>query len=372
MAVHAAHPGGRDEAVRFLRRAGIGPDDVVSLEPISGGTYNTLFRLRTADGRRLVLKIPPPHNTSGLQYELGLLHGETTYYRALAGLRDVPVPRIVHAAEADAAGAGARLPRRTGGFLLMTECPGASWSELSGELSNEERSGLRRSLGRTLAHVHTVRGSEFGYPAKQSGPLTTGWREAFTRMLHAVLEDAQRYAAWLPLSVQVIRALTDAAAPALDEVTTPVPVHLDLWEGNILITGAAGRRTVSGIVDGERMFWGDPLADFPSLLLFGKAEDDPDLIAGYLATAVGTDLDDAAARTRLALYRCYLYLIMLVETVPRASTQETVSWTHTHAAPALRSALDDLGHRRLGPWDQAQMPSESGNGVPCARSCDEV
>ncbi|HWM39860.1 MAG TPA: aminoglycoside phosphotransferase family protein [Streptomyces sp.] len=343
MAVETGHRAGRpagdpsdhDATTRFLRGAGIDPHHVVSQEPVSGGTYNTLYRLRTVDGSRLILKIPPPEGTSGLQYEHGLIQGEITYYRALAGLTDVPVPRVVHAEPSG----------KSHGPLLMTECPGTSWSELSNELSAGERSTLRHSLGRTLARAHTVTSHQFGYPAQQSGPparRATSWREAFTVMLNAVLEDAERYSAWLPRPVPAIRKLIEPAASALDEVVNSVPVHFDLWEGNILLDGAAGRRTVSGIVDGERMFWGDPLAELPSLLLFGRAEDDPDLMAGYRAVAEGPDLDGTAVRTRLALYRCYLYLIMLVETVPRASTEEVVRETQTHVAPALLDALDSL------------------------------
>jgi hypothetical protein len=45
---------------------------------------------------------------------------------------------------------------------------------------------------------------------------------------------------------------------------------------------------------------------------------------------------DAAARHRLAAYRAYLYLIMLVETVPRGQTGSTAEATeHLMAALSL-------------------------------------
>lgn len=83
----ADHPAGdlpdQDATTRILRGAGIDPRHVVSQEPVPGGTYNTLYRLRTVDGSRLILKVPPPEGTSALQYEHGLLQGEITYYRSL-------------------------------------------------------------------------------------------------------------------------------------------------------------------------------------------------------------------------------------------------------------------------------------------------
>ncbi len=52
----------------------------------------------------------------------------------------------------------------------------------------------------------------------------------------------------------------------------PVLVHFDLWPGNILVERpAAGEARIGGLVDGERMFWGDPLADFVSLALLGES-----------------------------------------------------------------------------------------------------
>ncbi|WP_405616921.1 hypothetical protein [Streptomyces sp. NBC_01508] len=54
------------------------------------------------------------------------------------------------------------------------------------------------------------------------------WRQAFTAMLQAVLADAERFGAKLPVSVERVRTSVRGAAPALDEVTVPALVHFDL------------------------------------------------------------------------------------------------------------------------------------------------
>ena len=321
-----------DEVRRMLTAAGIPAGETVRGEPLPGGTYNTLHRIVRADGSRLVLKVPPPATARGLQYERGLLHGEETFLRA-AARAGVPAPRVVHAACDGTAG--------TGSFLLMTDCPGTSWHAAAEEPAPGERARLRAELGRLVARLHTVSGPAFGYPAASVAPLAPAWRPAFTAMLDAVLDDAGRYAAWLPRPVARIRRLVHAACPALEEVTEPVLVHFDLWEGNVLLTGAPGARGIGGLVDGERMFWGDPLADFASLALLGDIEDDPAFLAGYAAGGGRTDFD-AAARTRLALYRCYLYLIMLVEVEPRRGTAGQRAWLRRRVAPRLEAALDVL------------------------------
>lgn len=91
------------------------------------------------------------------------------------------------------------------------------------------------------------------------------------------------------------------------------------------------------------MFWGDPAADFVSLALFGDMEEDKDFLAGYGESAPGGPVEfDASLRLRLALYRAYLYLIMLVETVPREADAEQLAWTWNEVAPRLEVALDEV------------------------------
>ncbi|MDT0343302.1 phosphotransferase family protein [Streptomyces litchfieldiae] len=164
-------------------------------------------------------------------------------------------------------------------------------------------------------------------------PAGADWPTAFTAMMDALLADADRFAVHLPVPAARLRELTGAATPALAEVTVPVLVHFDLWDGNVLLH--EGR--VSALIDGERMFWGDPLAELTSLNLLGMPDDDPALLAGY-----GTTTFDDAAHTRMALYRCYLNLIMLIEATPRGYGQDRHAWLDEHVAPALLADVELL------------------------------
>lgn len=310
-----------------------GLGSVVGHEPLGGGTYNELYRVVLDDGSRLVVKLAPDDGAARLTYESELLVNEVEFYRSAAGA-PVPLPEVV---------------RQLPGAVVMSEVPGEPWSALAGVLGDAEHERLRRELGAYVAQLHTVTGTRFGYPS-EAVPTADGWRAAFGAMLEAVLADAGRFGARLPVSAERVRELVRAAAPALDEVTVPALVHFDLWQGNALLTGEPGERRIGGLIDGERMFWGDPLADFVSLNLFGEPEDDPALLAGYRAgggdlgggagadTGGGTGFD-TAARLRMALYRCYLYLIMLVEAVPRGYPPARTAVTRRTAGPALILAL---------------------------------
>ncbi|NGN68835.1 aminoglycoside phosphotransferase family protein [Streptomyces sp. A7024] len=305
----------------------------VHYETLSGGTYNTVVRAHLTDAAEpWVIKLPPQATHPHLSYETRLLHAEATFYEAASTLPDVPVPRLVR-----------HEPAPPNPHLIMTSCPGSPWHSANGDVAFSERHRLRRDLGGHVARLHTLTGPGFGYPAEPFGPLTATWREAFTAMTTALLDDAERYDATLPVGFTECRALLASAASsdALDEVTRPTLVHFDLWDGNLLLDGSPGDRRLSGIIDGERMFWGDPLADCVSLALFGDIEDDRAFLEGYAKE--GDPLRfDAPARRRLALYRAYLYLIMLVESVPRAYSPQQLARTQERVAPHLLRALDDL------------------------------
>ncbi|MEV6105032.1 aminoglycoside phosphotransferase family protein [Streptomyces sp. NPDC051940] len=313
--------------------AALGADGgVVSYKSLDGGTYNTVFQADLEDGRQWVVKLPPPGSQPGLAHERRLLHGEATFYEAAAGLPEVPVPRLVR-----------HVVDGPDPYLVMTACPGVPWHTVAPAVPDAERRRLRRELGRYVARLHTVTGPAFGYPGEPFAPLAGGWREAFAGMTDAVLDDAVRYGAELPVSVERCREVLGAAMPVLDEVTRPALVHFDLWDGNVLLRDSgAGGFTLGGIIDGERMFWGDPVADFVSLALFGDIEDDTDFLAGY-GEAAGSPLRfTRSVRTRLALYSAYLYLIMLVESIPRRHSQEQRDWARRVVAPLLVGAVGEL------------------------------
>ncbi|MEV6505309.1 aminoglycoside phosphotransferase family protein [Streptomyces sp. NPDC051642] len=309
-----------ERARQVLRAAGIPPGDLAHLRPLGGGTYNTVEELTLTDGSRYVLKTAP--TDPGLAHERQLLISEADFYGA-AAKAGVAAPRVVVL---------------DGDTLLMTLCPGEPWDDT---LTDPEITDLRTELGRQLARLHEITGPGFGYPSGALGPLAPDWRTAFTTLYDAVLDDTRRYEAWLPIPADDIARTARTAYDALDEVTVPCAVHFDLWQGNILVDRTTGTPRVGGLIDGERMFWGDPLADFVSLALLGDIRTDEAFLAGY-REAGGRAEFDRSAGLRYALYRSYLYVIMLAEAVPRKFGEEENRWRRERVAPELLAALREI------------------------------
>jgi aminoglycoside phosphotransferase (APT) family kinase protein len=312
-----------------LAGAGLSRKLVADQHRLTGGTFNAVYRVTLADGTRLVVKIPPGPDTPLLRYERDILTTEAMYYRRAGRLPGVSVPAVI--AVDDVAEDG-------GGYLVMTECPGRPWPELSPAPDGAERDALRAELGGVVARLHTITGPAFGYPSGSVGPLRKTWRAAFLDMVRAILTDAERFAVALPRPAGSVWNWFGDRAAVLDAVTTPTLVHFDLWDGNILVSSGPGGRRIGGLIDAERAFWGDPLAEFVSLALFGDIESDTAFLDGYRA-AGGVVTFDAAARQRLLLYRTYLNLIMWVETAPRQFGAELLERLRGVVLAPLAAAL---------------------------------
>ncbi|MFI5675181.1 phosphotransferase family protein [Streptomyces cellulosae] len=322
----AGAAGAWQRARDVLEAARLDPDRLARVRPLTGGTYNAVEELLLTDGIRYVLKVAPAATVPGLRHESGLLLAEAEFYRGAAEA-GVAAPHVIPLGE------------DTDTHLLMTACPGEPWN---GEFTEAERTDLRTELGRQVARLHEVTGPGFGYPSGALGPLAPDWRTAFTAMTEAVLADARHYRPRLPRPVDEMARTLRSAQPVLDEVTVPRLVHFDLWPGNILVDRPAGQGPrIGGLIDGERMFWGDPLADFVSLALLGDIRKDDAFLAGY-REAGGRAEFDRSARLRLALYRAYLYLIMLTETIPRAVDADQHRWVQETVAPELVAALEEI------------------------------
>ncbi|MEV3854763.1 aminoglycoside phosphotransferase family protein [Streptomyces sp. NPDC050095] len=309
----------RERLVAALAAAGVAWGEVIAHEELDGGTFNTVFRVRSSADQRLVVKLAPEADVPVLRYEEGILGTEAWFYEVVRdGAPEVPTPVALAPPTADS--------------LVMAECAGRPWSERANELREAERRGMRGELGHHVAALHALKGDGFGYPAR---PLRDTWREAFLGMVDAVLLDAGRFGVPLPRPADEIRELFGGHGALLDQVTVPRLVHFDLWDGNILVEDGH----VSALIDAERAFWGDPLADFVSLALFGDIERDEVFLAGYRESG-GPAVIDAAGRQRIALYQAYLYLIMWVEAVPRRYDAARADWLRRRVLEPLGTMLD--------------------------------
>jgi len=321
-----------------------GPDAVViAVDELSDGMFNAVYRLtvesgsaNTGDGPALtVLKSSPPRHVPLLTYERDILRTEAAFYELASTAAGVVVPRVL----------ARDFSRREidGDLLFVSHLDGVGWRHMHDRLGPHDRSRLRHDLGAMAARLHQVTGVEFGYFQPGAAQAST-WQAAFLRMIDDVLADAERFAVRLPFDAATVRRAIGRHAPLLDRVTVPALVHFDLWDGNILLAEQGGQIEISGLIDGERAMWADPVADFVSAALFADIARDDDFLAGYGEATGKPFVITPEIRLRLAMYKIYLDLVIVVEAVPRgydlvAEHTDVLRW----ACDDLRAALDVLG-----------------------------
>lgn len=305
-----------------LIAAAFGPGaGIATATEINEGFFNAAFRLTLTDGRQVILKASPEPQIPLLTYERDIMRGEAEFFHAAAGSAAV-VPEVLCA----------NFERKVidGDFIVMSVIDGVTWYSVEQQLGEQAKAELKRQLGGIAAQLHQVthpRG-RFGYPAVEELSGST-WPDAFAAMIGAILDDADRFDAPLPLPSADIRKAAQRHGDALAAVEAPALVHFDLWPGNVMITGyeaalgqdsdGAAAPRISGLIDGERMIWGDPLMEFVGMAVFGRADQDEHVRGGYLA-AGGTIDDSEAAERRMTLYHLYMQILLLTEMGPRGYT----------------------------------------------------
>ncbi|MFH8802708.1 phosphotransferase family protein [Streptomyces sp. NPDC017936] len=283
---------------------------------LTDGWFNTAYRVVTAEGDSAVVKMCPAPDAPVLRYERGVMGTEAMFYRRVASLSGFPTPELLHEGP---------------DFLLISELPGEPWKNAVRQLPEGEKGKLMRQVGGIVAALHSVEcePGRFGCPAPQAALLAGDWPTAFLAMVEAILEDAERWRSPLGLPHSDVRGLVKAGTRALEEVRRPSLVHFDLWPGNLFVdpgsvSGGAPPR-VTGVIDHERAFWGDPVADLVALQICGDVGPGSGFLAGYLENGGRLEYTPSVVH-RLALYRLYFSLVLVVECGPRGYGGDHLEW----------------------------------------------
>jgi aminoglycoside phosphotransferase (APT) family kinase protein len=307
-------------AARIVERAAPGRT-LASLSPCPDGWFNAVYRLAIDDGSSCVLKVAPPPQVRVMRYEHDLITTEVDTLRRLGRDTDLPVPEVLFW---DPSCELVPSP-----YFLMSPCPGVALDKVRADLAPDVSRSVDAQLARFVATVNSIRADTFGRP-EPSAPRHASWAAAFGQLIEDLLADAADADVSLPCPLDDIAALVARHHDALEAVTEPRLVHWDLWDSNVFVDPESFE--VVGVIDFERVLWGDPLME--AQFVGRRARDE-------VVDAYGTALfDQPGAVERRRLYDLYLYLVMTIECAYRHYPTDDIE---NLARALLPLVLDEIG-----------------------------
>ena len=289
-------------------------------EELTDGWFNAAYALTLADDRKAVLKVAPLPQVEVLTYERDILRAEVAALDLVRQHTEAPVPEVLWFDDS-----GNHVPSP---LFVMSFVPGESLDKLRETLDPGLLDAVDAELGRHLRAINSIRGERFGLLSPSASRHAT-WRDAFTWLWSALLEDGERKDVVLPHSYDELRSAFVSAAPACDEITQPQFVYWDLWDGNVLVDPQTGE--LQGMLDLERALWGDPLME-TQLAPYERR-------AAFVATYQPSALDTPSGQLRRAAYDLYLHLVMSIEGAYRLYPDD---WIGDYARGQLTGDLERL------------------------------
>jgi aminoglycoside phosphotransferase (APT) family kinase protein len=226
-----------------------------SVAALGGGTFNTTYLITLADKLKLILRVAPPQTTD-LAWEDAFLmrseHAIQPFFAPIAAL--MPKTLLVDFTQ--------QLIDRD--YMFQTFIEGERWDDVWDELTPEENNLLWTQFGNITRQIHDVRGEAFGLP--RLGFQFDSWSQTVIDRLERTLRAARDLQLDVTNFARILE-MVQAHPQGLDEIPVPRLLHGDLWLFNILIRRGAGEPSIVGVLDADRAWWGDPMADWTMFIL---------------------------------------------------------------------------------------------------------
>jgi aminoglycoside phosphotransferase (APT) family kinase protein len=238
------------------------------------------------------LRVAPPANPAPYWDDVALMRREHAVQPYLAALGHL-VPPLLFADFTHQA-----LDRD---YMFQEYRAGEQWEEICDELEEEDELALWRQCGAIVRQMHDTTVEEFGWPAP--GPRYGSWAELVADRLERIVADLAQNDLETNSLLQVIDYLK-AHPELLAAVQRPRLLHGDLWRFNLLINRAVSPPQIVALLDADRAWWGDPLADWIIFLLaIRRDEEEWEAPIAAFCESYGPIASNQAARQRLRLYK---------------------------------------------------------------------
>lgn len=273
--------------------------EVVECSQIHGGHFNTLYDVKTVNpDHRVVLRVAPRDNPALLRYERTMMLTEPVIYNLM---RQAGVPTSqVFAVD----GSKTIIDRD---YMILDYIDAVPMNHQS--VPADTRPQIMREVGRYTALMHGITGDKFGRIMPDGTVMgSESWAEVFGEIMAETLEKSIEAGMINPTDADVALGCYGGYRAAFDECCSPVLVHNDIWDPNILVKEKDGSWQIEAIIDADRAIFADREFEF---ILWDNP--DQDLMSGYnrpLDTSENAALRRKFYRMQLYMLYAWFYLVM--------------------------------------------------------------
>lgn len=285
---------------------------------LTEGFCNTAYKIELENGKCVVLKIAPANKANLMSCEMNLMQAEVAAMKLVSERTQLLLPNVLYY---DASKAICNSE-----YFFMECLEGHSFSTSKTTMTEDSIKAIEVEVGVYLKELHTIKGKCFGL---LGSPEIS--KEAlfpfFEQLLLGMLQDAKKKDIDIGVEADKIHAALVRDRIYFQDVTEPVLVHWDTWEGNWFVKDDE----IIGLIDWERALYGDPLMEDR----FRSHSRSVHFLDGY-----GVKSFTESENVRLAWYDVYLYLIMMVEGAYRGyETDALYQWAKNQCLPILENQL---------------------------------
>ena len=244
-----------DQLTAILARC-FGPGaHLFSVKELEGGTFNETYLIEIPGREKVVLRVAPPPVPDMYWDDRELMRREHTTLPYFASIAPFMPQTLLADFTHQIIGRD---------YVVQTFLEGDRWSDIEEELTEKENVDLWQQCGEIVKRIHNTKGGQFGYPYPARS--FAGWHDAILDRFSRIAESLRDYQADVA-QFSTISDIVNSARSVFDSIHTPYLLHGDLWTFNLLVTRKNGRPLITGVLDTERAWWGDPLADWMMFLL---------------------------------------------------------------------------------------------------------
>lgn len=267
----------------------------LSSKEVTAGFYNAIYLIDTSKDE-LILKVAPSDDIEILTYEVDIMEREVKVYRFMNEL-GIPAPKIICEDNSKEI--------INSNYYIMEKLEGSTLFQVKDEINNRDEY-IYQTM-EYLAKLHTMKMDSFGYD--NFDEVCTSNSDAIWKMIINIFNDGDRMNMDYPDYILKAKELVQDHIYLLDAIKTPSLLHFDLWDGNIFVQNDK----VIGLIDTERSFNGEPLAEFVAMHMDIFQEDNRKFIDHYNLYANEKIVLNDETRIRFLIYQYYMYLLIYVE-----------------------------------------------------------